>query len=139
MSEQVSSSPHKHSRRAPTCYCVSSPIAVPVHFQVRSGWLLRGVLQCFSWHSFQVPRHSFQLRHVTCFPFRHRWCKTLDCFRDVHTVLRQVRTSHSAPKRCRLLSFKSWTFLNCYCLDCTQSQSRSLDNVALNESKIFQK
>ena len=28
---------------------------------------LPGVLQCFSRHSFQVPRHSFQLRHVTCF------------------------------------------------------------------------
>ena len=76
---------------------------------------------------------------MTCFRFRHRSCNTLDCFRDAHTVLRQVRTSHgSAPKRCRLLSFKNWTVLNCFCLDCTQFHSRSLDNVALDESKIFQ-
>ena len=110
----------------------ASPIDVHVHFQVRSAWLVRGVLQC-------LPRHSFQLRHATCFRFRHRSCKTLDCFRDVHTVLRQVRTSHgSAPKRCRLLSFKNWTVLNCFCLDHTQFHSRSLDKVALAESKIFQ-
>ena len=82
---------------------------------MRSAWLLRGVLQCFSWQSFQVPRYLFQLRHVTCFRCRHRSCKTLDCFRDFHTVLRQVRTSHgSAPKRCRSLSFKNWAVLNCF-------------------------
>ena len=111
-----------------TRYCVYSPIGVHVHFQVPLCLALARstALQCFSWHSFQVPRHSFQLRHVTCFRFRHRSCKTLDCFRDVHTVLRQVRTSHgSAPKRRRLLSFKNWTVLNCVCLDCTQLISLS--------------
>ena len=40
----------------------------------------------------------------------------------------------SAPKRCRLLSFKNGTVLDCFCLDCIQFHSRSLDNVALNSS-----
>ena len=61
MSEQMSPSPRDHSRRASTCHCVSSPTAVHVHFQVSFAWILRGVLQCFSRHSFQVRRSSFQL------------------------------------------------------------------------------
>ena len=49
--------------------------------------------------------------------------------------------THIAWFRSETLSlalFKNWTVLNCFCLDCTQFHPRSLDNVALNESKIFQ-
>ena len=60
--------------------------------------------------------------------------------RDVHTVLCQIRTTHgSTPKQCCLLSFENWTVLDCICLNGTQFHSRSFDNVAPNESKIFHK
>ena len=50
---------------------------------------LCGVLLRLPWHSFQVPRHTFQLHHVTSLWFRHYSRQTLDRFRDVYTILRQ--------------------------------------------------
>ena len=59
VSEQMSTSPRDHSRRASTRYCLSILIAVHVHFQMSFAWILRGTLQCFSRHSFQIPRNFF--------------------------------------------------------------------------------
>ena len=138
MSQQAFPYPQDHARCASTRHWVSSPIAVHVHFQLRIAGLLRGRPQCFSWHSLQLPRHSFQLRHVSCIRSRECLRKTLDCFRDVHAILRLARTSHgSTPKFCRLLFCEVWTVLNCFCIGCPQLHPRSLDHVASNEFGIF--
>ena len=135
----MSSTSRDHSRRASTSETVSGPITVYVHFQVCSARFLCGVLLRLPWHSFQVPRHTFQLHHVTGSWFRHSSCQTLDRFRDVYTILRHIRTTHgSTPKQRCLLSFKNWIVLDCICLRSTQFHSRSFDNIALSESKIFQ-
>ena len=110
----------------------SSPIAAHVHFQVRSAWILRAVPQCFSRHPFQVPRHSFQLRHVS----RSRSCKTLD-WSEMSTRSCGKYTHRMVPLRnvVACSSSRIGLFPIVFCLKCTQFRVRSLDNVAWSESQ----
>ena len=133
------STSHDHSSRASTRYSVSCPITVHMYFPVCFALFLCRVLLCLPWHSFHLPRPTFQLHHVTGSWFRHSSCQTLDRFRDVRTILRQVRTTHgSTPEQRCLLSFENWTVLDRICFSSTQFHSWSFDNISLNESKVFQ-
>ena len=51
--------------------------------------------------------HGYEPHHVTSSWFRRYSCQTLDRFKDVNTILRQIRPTHgSTPKQRCLLSFE---------------------------------
>ena len=88
---------------------------------------------------FKYLATRFDWHHVTSSWFRNYSCQTLDRFRDVYTILREIRTAHGSTRKQRcLLSFENWTVLDCICLSSTQFHSRSFDCTALSESQVFQ-
>ena len=95
----MSSTSRDHSGRASTRYRVSSPVTVHVHFQVCSAWLLCGVLLRLPWHSFQVPRHTFQLHHVTSPWFR--------ITRARHLIVSEMSTRSCAKYAQRMLPLRN--------------------------------
>ena len=121
------------ARSLQTCFdalpCLQ-PSHCPRALPVWSAWLPYGELLRLPWHSFQVPRHTFQLHHVTSSGFQHFSCQRLDLFVNVYTILRQIRTTHDpTPKKRCFLSFVIWTVLDCVNLSSTQFHSQSFDNI----------